>query len=343
MDEVQEKVFAALEKPSAYPHPARRPVRFKETHVSKVFLTGRFAYKVKKAVKWSMIDYSALERRKFFCERELVLNKPLCREMYLGVMPVVMDGAGKIVVLDEKKAKAPEKFGEVIEYALKMLEFPQETMLTAKVKRDARDAGEELFEKIAVKLAAFHRSQPSGAEIAAFASPKKVTERWNEDLRVASQQRRLDQQYVSRVHHFIESNRALFEQRARQGRARDCHGDVHTGNVFVPRRGKFFLFDRIEFADYLRWGDVAKDVGFMAMDLDYLKRPDLREAFVNAYARASRDKTLGDVLPFYQSYYAFVRGFVHDLKAIQEREREAALKAKKTADAYFRLAESYEF
>jgi len=347
MSELQQRVFAAMEKPGAYPHDSRRPVKVMETHISKIFLTGKFAYKLKKEIRWSMVDYTTLEKRKAFCEKELALNKPLCREMYLGVVPVVVDAKERVAVLDEKQAKEqarkPEKFGEVAEYALKMVEFPQETMLTAKLKRGDRDANEELFKSIARRLASFHSSQPSNPEIASFGSPEKITERWNTDFRVAGQNRRLNQQYVSRVHHFIESNRALFEQRVKGKRARDGHGDVHTGNVFVPKRGQFFVFDRIEFADYLRWGDCARDVAFMAMDLDHLRRPDLGEAFVKAYASASGDKAIHSVLPFYQSYYAFVRGFVNDLRAAQEADRGVALKARKTADAYFRLAESYEF
>ncbi|MCX6767189.1 MAG: hypothetical protein NTY90_00440 [Candidatus Micrarchaeota archaeon] len=347
MSELQQRVFAALEKPGAYPHDARRPVRFKETHVSRVFLTGKFAYKVKKEMQWSMVDYSTIEKRRAFCEKELALNKPLCREMYLAVVPIVIDAKDNVAVLDEKQAKKQEKnpgaFGETVEYALKMLEFPQETMLSAKLRRGDNDAGAALFKGIASRLAAFHYSQPTGGEINASAAPEKITARWNDDFRVAGQNRRLNQQFVSRVHHFIETHRGLLEQRIREGRARDCHGDAHTGNVFVPKRGKFFLFDRIEFDDSLRWGDCARDAAFMAMDLDFLKRPDLREVFAAEYARRARDKTVGEILPFYQAYYAFVRGFVNDLRAAQEKDRDAALKAKKAANAYFRLAESCEF
>jgi len=302
---------------------------------------------MKKELQWSMVDYTTLDKRKGFCDKELALNLPLCKGMYLGVVPIVIDAKDRVVVLDEKQAKEqarkPKKFGEVIEYALKMVEFPQETMLSAKLKRGDRDANEALFKAIAKKLAQFHHSQPGGKGIAERASAEKVTERWNNDFRVAGQNRRLNQQYVSRVHHFIESNRALFDQRARQGRARDCHGDVHTGNIFVPKKGQFYIFDRIEFDDSLRWGDCARDAAFMAMDLDHSKRPDLCEAFVKEYARAAGDKSVGEILPFYQSYYAFVRGFVNDLRAAQETDRTAAVKARKVADAYFRLAESYEF
>ena len=133
---------------------------------------------------------------------------------------------------------------------------------------------------------------------------------------------------------------SFLERRVKEGRVRDCHGDIHSGNIFVTDR--VYIFDAIEFNERFRFSDVASDIAFLAMDLDFKERADLSAFFVERYVKYSGDQALSKLLPFYKCYRAYVRGKVTSFKLkdpnVDSDERSAALKE---AKAYFKLAFTY--
>ena len=139
---------------------------------------------------------------------------------------------------------------------------------------------------------------------------------------------------------FMEKNMSLFKKRMSESRVRDCHGDIHSGNIFFT--DEIYIFDAIEFNERFRYSDVAADVAFLAMDLDFKKRTDLSHFFVRKYVEYSGDQELTKLLPFYKCYRACVRGKVISFKLndanISKREKSAAIKE---ACSYFKLASTY--
>jgi aminoglycoside phosphotransferase family enzyme len=138
----------------------------------------------------------------------------------------------------------------------------------------------------------------------------------------------------------MKNNLAFFEKRMVEGRVRDCHGDIHSDNIFVADR--IYIFDAIEFNERFRYSDVAADIAFLAMDLDFKERPDLSNFFVEKYVKYSGDKELMRLLPFYKCYRAYVRGkvtsFILNDASVGDEEKSAAAKE---ANAYFKLAFTY--
>jgi len=147
-------------------------------------------------------------------------------------------------------------------------------------------------------------------------------------------------QIQERVEDFLKRNAGLFEKRIADGRVRDCHGDIHSGNIFVADR--VYIFDAIEFNERFRYSDVASDVAFLAMDLDFKERTDLSSFFIENYVKYSGDRELTKLLPFYKCYRAYVRGKVVSFKLndpnVGVKEKKAAVKE---AKAYFKLASAY--
>ena len=143
-----------------------------------------------------------------------------------------------------------------------------------------------------------------------------------------------------RIDDFMKNNVSLFEKRMAEGRVRDCHGDIHSGNIFITDR--VYIFDAIEFNERFRYSDVASDVAFLAMDLDFKERTDLSNFFVERYVKYSGDQELIRLLPFYKCYRAYVRGKVVSFKLkdpnVGSEEKRAATKE---AKAYFKLASNY--
>ncbi len=328
----QKQVVQALLQPNAYPEETGK-IELVQTHISFVFLTKNHVYKVKKAVNFGFLDFSTLDKRRFFCEKELELNRRLCPEIYLEVVPLNKSDGIKV-----------NGSGETVEYALKMKRLPQERIMTMLLKEGKVD--KKTIDAIAKIVARFHSQAQTNSEISEFGSLKIVKTNWDENF---SQTTKYIDQTISkadfdfmqnRINTFMDNNKALFEQRISDKRVRDCHGDLHSGNIFVT--DKVCIFDAIEFNDRFRYSDVASDVAFLAMDLDYQKRSDLADYFIAQYLAYSKDAQLKQMLPFYKCYRAYVRGKVISFKLddpnIKSEEKNAAIQE---ASAYFRLAAEY--
>jgi hypothetical protein len=329
---VQKEVVEALMKPEAYDEEPGK-IELTQTHISFVFLTRNFVYKVKKAVDLGFLDFTTLEKRRFFCEKELDLNRRLCEGMYLAVVPINRSNIIKI-----------KGEGETVEYAVKMKRMPQEKMMSKLLEENK--VNNELIDRIAKIIAEFHSKAEANRRISEFGSLAIIETNWKENF---EQTREFVSKTISmkdfrfireRIDGFMKRNVSLFEKRMAESRVRDCHGDIHSGNIFVVDR--IYIFDAIEFNERFRYSDVASDVAFLAMDLDFKERTDLSNFFVKRYVEYSGDQELMRLLPFYKCYRAYVRGKVVSFRlkdpSINREEKKAAIKE---AKAYFKLASTY--
>jgi aminoglycoside phosphotransferase family enzyme/predicted kinase len=299
----QGMLFDHLKNPKFFgPHVIS--VQLLQTHISYVALTGTYAYKVKKPVNFGFLDFSSLDKRKYFCEEELRLNKRLCPEMYLDVLPIT------------KKDNILELNGDgiIVEYALKMKEFPQEYIMTNMLQQGK--ISEETIDRLCTILVDFYNIQEPTEEIKKYGELQSVKQNIDENF---DQTRPMVNITVPKetfwyikdmVTKFFERKKEVFGRRMKEGRIYDCHGDLHSGNIVVTG-DDIHIFDCIEFNDRFRFCDVASDIGFLAMDLDYLNYPYLSSYLIQKYVEKSHDINIYSVLNFYKSYRAFVRGKVH--------------------------------
>jgi hypothetical protein len=326
---IQEQVVEALMKPEAYEEDSGQ-IELILTHISFVFLTRNFVYKVKKAVDLGFLDFTTLEKRRFFCDKELELNRRLCEGMYLEVVPINKSNIIKI-----------EGEGETVEYAVKMKRMPQEKMMSRLLEKNKVD--DKLIDKIAKIVADFHAKAETNSRIGEFGSLAIIETNWKENF---DQTREFIGKTIfiedfklihERIEEFMNKNVPLFEMRIMEDRVRDCHGDIHSGNIFVADR--IYIFDAIEFNERFRYSDVASDIAFLAMDLEFKGRIDLSNFFVERYVEYSGDQELMKLVPFYKCYRAYVRGKVTSFKlkdsSLSNDEKKAATKE---AEAYFKLA-----
>jgi len=332
MLQLPEMVKALLDS-KAYPETSQQ-VELVQTQMSFVFLTDDYVYKVKKPVNLGYLDYTTLEKRQLYCQREVELNRRLCPDIYLGVVSIARD-KGNILV---------EGQGKAMEYAVKMRRLPQEAMMDVLLADN--QVSPQMVTSLAQRLAAFHQTAETNDNISAFGDLDTITENTEENF---TQTERYISRTISRdtyqhiktyTDSFIKRNVPLFRKRIESGRIRDCHGDLHAAHVCFT--DDICIYDCIEFNDRFRYCDVASEVAFLAMDLDHYGRADLSRLFVNSYVAQSQDKELLKLLNFYKCYRAYVRGKVEGFKFddphISEEER---VKTLATARSYFQLAESY--
>ncbi|MCD6567429.1 MAG: AAA family ATPase [Dehalococcoidia bacterium] len=330
---VEYPYLPALLEPGAYPHNPEK-VELCQTQMSFVFLTGEYAYKVRKAINLGYLDYSSLEKRLFFCRREVELNRRLSPNTYLAVVPIVEEG-GRFSVEGEGKA---------VEYAVKMKQLPRERMMDVLLSRGQVDEG--MIVKVAEKLGGFHRRAETNPQIASYGRLDVIQQNNREnfsqtekyiDVSITSERHSRLKEYTE---NFIKDNAGLFARRVNEGKVRDCHGDLHAAHVCFA--GDIVIYDCIEFNDRFRYSDVASEVAFLAMDLDRYRRPDLSKCFVDTYVELSHDDDLLELLGFYKCYRACVRGKVESFKLddsyIPEEEKRTILT---TARRYFDLAALY--
>ncbi|MBM4275074.1 MAG: hypothetical protein FJ134_11525 [Deltaproteobacteria bacterium] len=323
----------ALLDPSAYPEPTTS-VELVQTHISYVFLTDRFAYKVKKPVDLGFLNFTTLRRRHYYLHEELVLNRRLCPEIYREVLPIVAH---------YRRVEVGGK-GHAVEYALKMVRMPQDRMMDEVADRGELHRG--IMDRIIEKLVPFYETAATGPRINKFGEPAIIAYNHEENFSKTEAlvgdflSRELFEEIRAFARHFLSRNRALFLKRIKDGRIRDCHGDLHMKNICLA--DGLYIFDCIEFNPRFRYGDVAADIDFLAMDLDFHGRQDLGRHFVERFAASSRDQELLVMLDFYKCYRAYVRGKINAFAALEpEVPPEEREKARKTAQAYFELAGRY--
>ena len=326
-------LIQALLDPKAYPAPPQR-VELAQTQMSFVFLAGDYVYKVKKPVNLGYLDYTTLDKRQFYCQREIELNRRLCPDIYLSVVPITRHN-GHILI---------EGKGEAIEYAVKMRHLPSEAMMDVLLANNT--VSPQMVASVAEKLAEFHQKAETSASISIFGDLGTITENTEENF--AQTEKYIghtisEEQYQHiriYTHRFIADNTSLFYKRVAEGRIRDCHGDLHAAHICF--HNGICIYDCIEFNDRFRYCDIASEIAFLAMDFDHYGRSDLSRHFIDAYIAQSQDNELKQLLNFYKCYRAYVRGKVESFKLddlhISQEEKTRVLA---TARSYFELAESY--
>ena len=297
----QREIVVALQDPKRYPHAAKF-VMLHETHISWVLLAGRYAYKIKKAVHPDFLDFTTIEARHFYCSEEIRLNRRLAPMLYLDVVPI--GGKPQDPVIGSIPA---------IEYAVRMKRFGAKNRLDLLTGLGKILPGH--VDALAVKIARFHDNLPPASVDSGFGcgilDAVRVTfhalrTHYRED--VSDLQISLENEYAS-------CGKA-FEERLKNGFIRECHGDLHLGNIVLIGSDPI-PFDCMEFDPKLRWIDVMNEIAFPVMDLLYHERPDLASRLLNAYLEHTGDYMGLRVFRFYLSWRAIIRAMVEAIRAFQ--------------------------
>ncbi len=330
---MEQHLVQSLLRPEAYDH-APRVVELKQTHISYLFITDRFVYKVKKPVDLGFLDFTTIDLRRFYCFEEVRLNRRLSPDIYLGVVEVRESGDGAAFTGD----------GSVIDYAVMMRRLPEEQMLDQLLAAGKVDG--ETMRRVARRVADFHSNAERNTEIDQNGSLAIISRNWEENFAqvssfVGETINAQDLAFIkSMVNRYMAEQAHLFDYRISQGFIRDCDGDLHLENICLGN--DVWIFDCIEFNSRFRYIDTASDIAFLLMDLEYHDRSDLASLFLDEYCSVTGDEGCRPLLEFYKVYRAFVRGKVASIQLrdmdIPASQREVA---RERSRAYFRLARGY--
>ncbi len=328
-----ERIIQAMSNPEIYPHHPES-VQVVQTHISVVFIAGDLVYKIKKPLNLGFLDFTSLEKRIRVCRREVELNSRFSEGIYLDVVPVHVDDKG--INLEER--------GRQIDAAVLMKKIPLANTMIRMLEKDR--VTPEILDRVADRIAYFHSLAARGPEISVFGSldvlSLNVEENFSQTEPYVGRtiSRPLFDAILRRSTDFLKNNRSLFEERVRGGFIRDCHGDLHLDHVVVL--DPVILVDCIEFNDRFRYGDTAADLAFLLMDLDLRGYPAYSRRIARRYSQTSGDTGFGDVVDFYKSYRAYVRGkvlgFTLDESEVSSSDKESAVRS---ASDYFSLSLSY--
>jgi uncharacterized protein len=322
-----------LQDRAIYPEPTTT-VEARETHISLVFLTDRYAYKIKKPVDLGFLDFSTLDQRRFYCEQELTLNRRLSSGVYLEV--VALHRHDQYYTFDDH--------GQVVEYAVKMRRLPEGRSLEALLRQNQVTSG--MIEALAQRLATFHADHPVAVSSESYGTLEQVRVDWEENFAQTADciGHTLSEQTYTQIRQavtaFTTRRAAWFAQRVREGRIRDCHGDLRAEHVYFEP-GQMQIIDCIEFNQRFRFIDISSEVAFLAVDLERLGALAMAHRFVAAYIRHSKDVSIYRLLDFYRCYRAYVRGKVTSIRLQAPLPTELRSQLQRRARSYFTLAAHY--
>ena len=309
MDEASVQLVEALQNPKCYPHPVSQ-VMLAETHISWVFLTGQYVYKIKKPVKFTFLDFSTLQKRRWFCEEEIRLNRRLAPQLYLGVVPITGSPSG------------PQMDGEgtPFEFAVKMNQFLPDHELDKLLRAGEIDGS--VISQLAHHIGEFHSRIEPVENTSSYGKPDRIwgaVEECFEEIPLDALSLPV-QNGLQEIKKWTQLEwvrlSPVFIQRKSSGHIRECHGDLHLGNIALFR-GQICVFDALEFQPGLRWIDVISEVAFLVMDLESKDRLDLAYGFLNAYLEETGDYAGMTAFRFYEVYRALVRTKVAGLRLAQ--------------------------
>ncbi|MCB1232923.1 MAG: AAA family ATPase [Verrucomicrobiae bacterium] len=326
-----------LRNPDVFPE-GGNSVEIIQTHLSVVCVVGDFAWKLKKAIRLPFADFSTLEKRKHYCEEELRLNRRLCPDTYLDVVPLRQRPDGAPVFCGESE-------GEIVDYAVRMKRLPANRMLDVLLGEGA--VTEDDVVSIATRMVAFHHDADRGKETVRHGDPEKLWEFARENFEETRGQvgeeaeaifpRALHAALESRNRSDFTRHRERLKARAASGHVIDGHGDLHARNICLT--DPLAIYDCIEFEPAFRCGDVATEHAFLVMDLRFRGHPELASAYLNAVIAASGDAEMRALMPMLVRYRAMVRAKV---SAIAAGEHELSTgdrsEAAESARRYLRLA-----
>jgi uncharacterized protein len=319
---------------SSYPHNPER-VEHIQTHASDVFIATPYVYKVKKPVDFGFLDFTTLEKRKYYLEQEIHLNRRLTSGIYLGVLEISL-------------TEGKYKFGpgdETVEYALLMKEFPKNYFLKTLLKEGK--ASKNDFNNIALKLVKFYQSQSLDPTVTAHGDPENVKRDVYESIS-------LSRDFITKTvsdpalgaiefynDSFFETRFNLFRDRMDENFIKDCHGDLHLEHINISPEG-INIYDCIEFNERFRYIDIASDTAFLAMDLDFNGYFDYSHYFISRISGLMPDKGLFRLLDFYKCYRALVRGKVLSIKAFEPEVSDSIRdQTLQNAKRYYKLTLRY--
>lgn len=328
----QHALFEALADPASYPHAVSEIRRF-DTHISTVFLTGPYAYKIKKPVDLGFVDFTSLEKRRFYCEQELQLNRRLTSDVYQAVVAFSM--AGNTI-----RMGGP---GEPVEFAVRMRQLSSSRTMKTLLKDEALTLAD--LERLAVMLADFHQAARRVTDQPVWQHVKAACD---ENFRHIQPYRgdfisgRCLDEIQDNTGRRLDNDQALFERRRNAGWVRDGHGDLRAEHVYFTNDGPIEILDCVEFNPRLRIVDVASDLAFLAMDMDYLSKPQLVAPFLDTYCRVIGDAGLLGPMEFYKCYRAMVRCKVSCIQRTAPGLRRGVRNAYcRSACRYLELAHTY--
>lgn len=335
-DHIQE-LIEGLKKPEAYSHEVVGEVQVIQTHISVIFLVGKFAYKICKPVNLGFLDFSSLEKRKISADKEVEFNSLISPNLYLGVVP--------ISICENEDIKVDYSSGEIIEYAIKMKRCDQKNMMSELLK-EGKAHTEDII-KLAKTIATFHKMAPMSEEISTYGKMETVKGNWNENFEqtIAAKDIFLssrDYDFIkNKVETFLIDNSDLITKRVEDGHIKHCHGDLHSGNIFVEN-GQTIIFDGIIFNKRFPNSDTISDLATMLVDLEILDKKEFADLLLKTYQEDIQDPNLDKLLPFYKCYKAYVRAKVQffiysDPNVPEEVKEKILLEGKK----YFCFAKIY--
>lgn len=335
---MDQNLLSFLESTESYPHKPES-VTHVQTHISHVFIVSSYVYKFKKPVNFGFLDYSSLEKRKKFCEREVELNRRLSEGIYLGVVALVKDGDSY------RLAEAQSADGEVVEYAVKMKRLPEEYFLHSYLEQDT--LSKKHLDRVADKLADFYLNQQPDEKILQYGEVETIKVNTDENFEqtrnfvgktIAENAYKTIQYFTNQ---YFEQRANLFERRVAQKRIVDGHGDLHLEHIHITPES-VQIYDCIEFNDRFRYGDLAVDLAFLAMDLDFNDRWGDERYFIDQMAQKLDDPELSKIIDFYKCYRAYVKGKVKSLQSGEpEVPQEDRQRARQIAKRYFDLSLRY--
>ncbi|MFV2004743.1 MAG: AAA family ATPase [Gammaproteobacteria bacterium] len=326
--------------PEVYNHPVEH-IELIETHISWVLLTGKYAYKIKKPVNFGFLDFSTLKKRQACCEQELYLNRRLASSIYLDVVAISAVKNKSFLSISGDDGDN----NEIIEYAVKMLQFQQSAqfdhmLATGELDKKHMDATARMVAEFHQAIKVCDDSMDYGNKDMIYQPVKENFTQINEHLETEPYVDKLDAltQWCRTEYVKLEY---VFEQRKHDGFIRECHGDMHLRNL-VWLNGRALAFDCIEFSSKLRWIDVMSEIAFLIMDLQDRKQQLLANRFLNSYLEITGDYEGLSVLTFYLCYRAMVRAKVAALRLEQENiATEERKKSLTEFESYLELATTY--
>ena len=296
---ITEKV-SFLKQPGAYPHPVVK-VETKETHMSWVFLVNDFVYKLKKTVQYRFLDFGTLEARLKNCREEIRLNKRLAADLYVGIVPLVLNEEGKLQI---------EGKGQVIEWLVKMKRIPEENLLDYAIKHQRAD--EALVKGAAMLLAEFYKNAPP-----VYMKPDLYRKKLKDEITSTHTDLLqplyhlpivLIEQISNNLVHFLGNHSLQFDKRIANGNIIEAHGDLRPEHVcLLPQPA---IIDSLEFNRELRVMDIAEELSFFDMECEMIGDLVTGQLFFDCYKKLSLDTIPESLIFFYKAKKAFLRTYL---------------------------------
>lgn len=324
-----------LSNPENYPESAKN-FKIIQTHISFIFLLDEYVYKIKKPVNFGFLDFTTLDKRKYYCEKEIELNKRLAKDIYIGVVPVsgVKDGF-------EFSDKNP------LEYAVKMKRLPENLLLSNLIEKGVK---ENTLKRIANKLADFHKTAETNEKILLMGEPERFRVNTDENFAQTEKYKGItisekEYEFIKhKVEKFYEKYGEYFKTRIKEKKIRDCHGDLRMEHICVLPED-IIVFDCIEFNERFRYHDVLNDIAFLTMEMDYngfnREKKVVEKVWFEKVEERLDEKVVNFYL-FYLSYRSFVRAkvtsFLLDDPYIDPEKKKII---KHRAKKFFKLSKKY--